>query len=227
MPKFEDYIDELNALLKASEKKWGLDLGFIDYGDVCQIIRVHIYNKFHLWKPERGKFKGWAARIVTNQIINLKQRLINRFRSPCFNCPYNQGGNQCARNISGRQNEECELFAKWEKRKKAGYEIISARSIDETFEDDDDPRFQPAGGEVDIAGATTKLHEIMLTLLEGNLKKFYQLKYIDGHNDEVVAFAFGFTTCEAGRIPGYRQMYNLDSQIKKKVHFVLDNYDIF
>lgn len=228
MPIFEDYSDELDALLKNSEVKWGFDLGFIDYNDVSQIIRIHIYNKFHLWKPEKGTFKVWAGRVIKNQVINLKQRLLNKFRSPCTqNCPYNQGGNQCARTPSGKQCEECPLFAKWEKRKKAGYEIVTARSLDETFEDDEDPRFQPAGGEVDISGAILKLHELMLAALEGNLRKFYQLKYIDGHGDEVVAFAFGFTTCEEGRVPGYRQMYNLDSQIKKKVHFILETQDIF
>lgn len=198
----------------------------VSWEDAEQIIRTHLWNKFDKWDQSKP-FAPWCNRVIDRQVINIKKHLLGRFMSPCANCPFNLGDNLCSKTLSGKKSEECPEFKNWEKKKKPGFQIITARSIDETFEDDEDPRYQPAGGEVDIPGATAKLHKLMIDSLEGRLKKFYRLKYIEGQGDELISFAFGFMTTEEGRAPGYRQMYNMEAEIRKKVHHILETQDIF
>ena len=68
---FDSQCDSLEELLKRYRPKWQLSaLAWIDYDDVCQIIRFHIYKKWHLWDQTRP-FKPWASMIISNQIKNL------------------------------------------------------------------------------------------------------------------------------------------------------------
>ena len=43
---FEDKREDLDQLLLKYRPKWQLSaLAWLDYDDVCQIIRLHVYNK--------------------------------------------------------------------------------------------------------------------------------------------------------------------------------------
>ena len=228
MAKFEDYSKELDSLLKSAEQKWGLNLPSVSYEDIAQIIRLHIYNKFYLWDFKKAKFATWAKKVISNQITNLKKKYYLRFCSPCFHCKFNQGGDACARNPSGKKNEECKEFLKWSKGKSAGQNINFAQSLDEKFEDNEETsKIQVSGDLINMSEATARLHELMLGALEDKLHKFYTLRYIEGHGDDLIALAFGFTTTEEGRAPGYRQIYNMEAEIKKLAHFILSTQDIF
>ncbi len=228
MSKFEDYSDELDSLLKSAEEKWNIPLASLSFDDVSQIIRLHIYHKFSKWDPEKGKFATWAKRVISNQIVNIKKRVWTRYVSPCSSCIFNLGDNLCAKNPSGKKNEECELFRKWSKTRANGQNLNSAASLDERFEDDaQELKIQISGELIDITEATARLHELMLGALEDKLKKFYELRYIKSLPDESIALAFGFTTTEEGRAPGYRQIYHMESEIKKLARFIVSTQDIF
>ena len=88
---FEDKREDLDQLLLKYRPKWQLSaLAWLDYDDVCQIIRLHVYNKWHLWDQSRP-FKPWASMIISNQIKNLIRNNYTSFANPCLRCQYNMG----------------------------------------------------------------------------------------------------------------------------------------
>ena len=53
-PTFEESYDFVNQEIRKRSKKWSLtSLNWIDYDDVSQIIRIHIYEKWHLYDGEK------------------------------------------------------------------------------------------------------------------------------------------------------------------------------
>ena len=70
-PKFEDVIEKIDTEILKRRGKWNLTiLSWMDFDDVSQILRIHIYKKWHLYDPEKP-LAPWLNRIITNQIKNL------------------------------------------------------------------------------------------------------------------------------------------------------------
>ena len=68
---FEDSIDLIDEELTKRKGKWSLTtISWMDYEDVKQIIRVHIYKKWHLYDPKKP-LAPWLNRIISNQIKNI------------------------------------------------------------------------------------------------------------------------------------------------------------
>ena len=115
--KFEDKSEDLDNLFLRYRAKWQLNaLAWLDYEDVCQIIRLHIYKKWSLW-DQRRPFKAWASTVISHQIKNLVRNNYSNFPRPCLKCPHYLGHDSCAWTKSGTQDFECELMAKWKKKK--------------------------------------------------------------------------------------------------------------
>ncbi len=230
MATYEEKAKEIDSLLDSAQSQWTLNqIAHVDYDDARQIIRNHIYNKIHKWNPEKGKFASWAKRVIKNQIKNIQHSVYYKYNSPCVGCPYNLGDDICSLNKSGKKSNECEKYGKWEKKRGVGRNMEMASSIDEHHEDkeEEENKVQLSGGIVNISQGTARLHVIMMAELDDRLGKFYKLKYIDGVDDEVISFSFGFTTSEEGRLPGYRQIYHMDAEIKQLAEFIVYNRDIF
>ena len=120
---FDSQRDSLEELLKKYRPKWQLSaLAWIDYDDVCQIIRFHIYKKWHLWDQTRP-FKPWASMIISNQIKNLIRNNYSSFAKPCLRCPHNMGATTCDWTKSREQDESCPDFNKWRKKKERAFNI--------------------------------------------------------------------------------------------------------
>ena len=114
---FEDKREDLDQLLLKYRPKWQLSaLAWLDYDDVCQIIRLHVYNKWHLWDQSRP-FKPWASMIISNQIKNLIRNNYTSFAKPCLRRQYNMGGTLCDWTKSGDQDRTCADFEKSKKKK--------------------------------------------------------------------------------------------------------------
>lgn len=202
-------------------------ISHINWEDVEQIIRTHIFIKWEKWDQTKNFDRYWG-RAIDNQIKNIKKSIFGRFVSPCGDCKFNLGDGKCAKNESGAQTNECDLYAKWEKKKKSGYNLLLARSTNETFQDDEQEiRFEPAGGIINISEATKRLHKLMMEKLPEKLAKFYKMRYIDGLEDSVISFAFGFMTTEEGRLPGYRQLYNMEVEVRELATHIVYSEDVF
>ena len=69
--RFEDYIDVIENAIRKQRSRWRLDcIAWFDFEDVEQIIKLHIYKKWDMWKQELP-LEPWINTIVTNQISYL------------------------------------------------------------------------------------------------------------------------------------------------------------
>ena len=70
-PKFEDLIEQIDLEIKKRKSKWNLTaLSWMDFDDVSQILRIHIFKKWHLYDIKKP-LNPWINRIISNQIKNL------------------------------------------------------------------------------------------------------------------------------------------------------------
>ncbi len=86
--KYEDMSDIINVEIRKRKNKWFLDsVPWVDFSDVEQIIRVHIYQKWDQWDQSRD-LKPWINKIITNQFKNILRNYYLNFAKPCTSCPF-------------------------------------------------------------------------------------------------------------------------------------------
>ena len=111
---FEDSLAEINEEISKKRGKWNLKaLAWMDYEDVAQIIRFHIFKKWHLYNPDK-KLRPWVRTIISNQIKNLIRNNYTNFVKPCAKCAAAIGDNGCE--IYKVQSSECPLYKNWGKK---------------------------------------------------------------------------------------------------------------
>lgn len=185
--KFEDCIGDINDSLNRQRKKWTLTaIQWMDYDDVCQIIRLHIYKKWKMWDQKRP-IKPWLNTIITNQRINLIRNIYGNFSRPCLKCAAAEDSNLCS--IYTTQCSKCPLYNNWLKNKKPAYDIKIPVALE--FHGND---LIDSPAEVDIDGGISKMHEYMLSnaALTKKENKIYQFLYIDGMKEEQVVKKLGY-----------------------------------
>ena len=96
----------------------------MDVDDVAQILRIHIFKKWHLYDQTK-KLTPWINRIISNQIKNLIRNNYGNYVRPCVKCAAAEGEDLCA--IYKKQSAECPLFKNWYKNKKSAYDTILKR----------------------------------------------------------------------------------------------------
>lgn len=110
-PEFEDVIDKINLEISKRRGKWNLTiLAWMDFDDVSQIIRIHIWKKWKMYDPEKP-LAPWLNRIISNQIKNLIRNNYGNFSRPCLRCAAAEGEDLCA--IYKKQCSACPLFSNW------------------------------------------------------------------------------------------------------------------
>ena len=68
---FESKIREIDFEIQKRKSRWRLtSLSWMDFDDISQILRIHIYKKWHLYDPSKP-LAPWLNRIISNQIKNL------------------------------------------------------------------------------------------------------------------------------------------------------------
>lgn len=226
---YEDKYESIEEELRKRQGKWFLkSLAWIDFDDVKQIIKTHIYKKWDQWDQDRP-LKPWLNRIISNQLKNILRNYYSNFAKPCLNCPFNQSGvaeentvGLCGFTASGTQCNECPLYAKWEKTKKAAYDIKMAIALEghaHYLRDDK--------GSFEIESAEARLHAAMKEALSEKNYSIYEMLFIKNMKDEEVAAALGYRTTEKGRKAGYKQLKNLKKQFKSRAEKILKTQDIF
>lgn len=127
---YPEYSEEIDKLLKIKRRKWTLRaVAWLQWEDVAQMIRLHIFKKLH--KYDRSKpFGPWVNKIIGNQRINILRNNYSSFSKPCTDCPMDDGDDLCRFTLSRRKCSECPFYAKWEKRKKQAYNVKLPLSLD-------------------------------------------------------------------------------------------------
>ena len=163
-----------------------------------------------LYDPKK-KIEPWINTIISNQLKNLIRNNYGNYSKPCVRCGAAEANDRCA--IYSEQCSACPLFAKWEKTKKAAFNLKRCQSTDEnqnTIANREDESYTL---EKNIQSLNEKMH----LLLKPNEHKFYILFYLEKNTEEVVAKKMGFTTGEKNRKPGYKQIQNIKKNIIKKI----------
>ena len=220
-PTFEESYDFIDQEIRKRRKKWSLtSLNWIDYDDVSQIVRTHIYEKWSLYDPEKP-LGPWLNRIISNQIKNLIRNHYGNFARPCLKCEAAEGEASCK--IYKEQCSDCPLYGKWVRTKKMAYSIKIPLSLE-------DHSFETNSIEHDSAGDTEKhvktMHEKMHKTLKPNEWIVYKGLYIEHLEEDEVAKKLGLKSNEKNRKPGYKQIKNLKKSIIKKAKECIEKGEI-
>ncbi len=191
----------------------------MDFDDVSQILRIHIFKKWHLYDTKKP-LNPWINRIISNQIKNLIRNNYGNYCRPCLKCAAAEAGDLCY--IYGKQSEACPLFANWSRTKKQAYNAKLPVSInDHTYEIN-----STEYSDIDILGVMDRISAKMKEVLKPAEWKIYQALYIEHMSEEDAATLMGYKTNEKNRVPGYKQIKNVKKAIIKKVKRMLEDGEI-
>ena len=219
-PQFEDYIEQIDAEIKKRKSKWNLTaLAWMDFDDVSQILRIHIFKKWHLYDTKKP-LNPWINRVISNQIKNLIRNNYGNYCRPCLKCAAAESGDLCY--IYGKQCESCPLFANWVRTKKQAYDAKLPVSINEHSAEINMTEYK----DIDIIVLMKRLNEKMRQALKPAEWKIYKALYIDNLSEEKAASLMGYKTNEKNRVPGYKQIKNVKKSIIQKVKRIIANGEI-
>ena len=221
--EFEECIEKIDHEITKRKNKWNLTaISWMDFDDVSQILRIHIFKKWHLYDQSQP-LAPWLNRIISNQIKNLVRNNYGNYSRPCLKCAAAESSDLCK--IYGKQDSTCPLYANWEKTKKVAHDV----KIPLPLENHSQEVFNMSEDKVDLQRNIDKIHSKMQEVLKPLEWKIYQCLYIENLTEEQTAKKMGYKTTEKNRQPGYKQIKNIKKNIIKKVKNLLngEQVDIF
>tara|TARA_Y100000592_G_scaffold38654_1_gene61274 strand:- start:452 stop:1240 length:789 start_codon:yes stop_codon:yes gene_type:complete len=219
-PSFEESILEIDSEIKKRRYKWNLSaLSWMDFSDVSQILRIHIYKKWDMYDPSKP-LKPWINRIISNQIKNLIRNNYGNYARPCLKCSASEGENFCV--IYGKQDSSCPLYSMWEKTKKKAYDA----KLPVSLEDHQHEIFTSSNKDLNVEKISKQLHAKMKQILKPVEWNVYECLYIKFLSEEETAKKIGYRTSEKNRSPGYKQIKNIKKAIIQKVKKVLEKGEV-
>lgn len=218
--QFEDCVDIVDNEIQKRKAKWHLTaVQWLDYDDISQILRIHIYKKFYMWDQSRP-IEPWLNVIISHQISNLLRNNYGNYSRPCLKCPANEGGDLCS--IYGTQCNACRFYKKWSKTKKQAYDSKLPLPLEHHSQE----VYDKPDININIERGVVDLDKHMKKALKPAEYKVFKYLYVEGEKEEKVAKMLGFRTTEKGRQAGYRQLKNLKDGIISKVKAAVYNNDI-
>ena len=219
--KFEDCIESIDTEINKRRGRWNLTaLSWMDFDDVSQIIRVHIFKKWHLYDQSKS-LAPWINTLISNQIKNLIRNNYGNYCRPCLKCAAAESDSLCY--IYGTQSSSCPLFAQWEKTKKAAYLTklpTPLESVEHEMENIELSDF-------DFDTVLKRLNSKLKAVLKPNEWVVYENLYLNNKSEQEVAKILGYKTSEKNRSPGYKQIKNIKkSIIDKAKEIVAENINI-
>lgn len=220
--KFEDYIDVIETAIHKQRSRWRLDcISWFDFQDVEQVIKLHIYNKWHMWDQKRP-LEPWINIIVTNQIRNLVRNHYGNYIKPCATCEFNMGDDACSFTASKVQDGQCTKYRNWEKTKKAAFDLkVAVPSENHLYEMGSEP-----DANLNYDSCVVKLNIHMKEELTDIHYRAYHMLFFEEASEEDVAKYMGYKTNEKKRKAGYRQVKNLKKMFTQKAAEIIRHNDI-
>lgn len=219
---FEEKLPIIEVEIRKRRNKWQLNvLKWMSFEDVEQIIKLHVFKKWHMWDQSKP-LEPWLSRIILNQIRNLIRNNYTNYVKPCMNCPHNLGDDFCALNISGIQDNSCDKFATWQKSKKHGYNIKLPLELENHSREIEEISFE----NLDFSQSIHLLNQEMKKVLSENYFRAYEMLFFEKLSDEEVAKFLGYRSSEKNRKIGYKQIKNLKKLFRDKAIEILKNKDI-
>lgn len=226
MPKltFEECLPIIDDLINRRKYKWSLTgIAWMNYDDVAQILRLHIFNKFHLYDHSK-KLEPWVNRIITCQLINLSRNLFYKHSKPCLQCAFNEdGGESCGYTASNKQDNTCPVYRKWSTKKKPSHDI----NLPVAMSSHENEVNSLPSDNFDLERSISSFHVKM----EGSLRpiewKVYKCLYIDKLSERETCEIMGYTTTERGRMAGYNNILRIKKKILKKAEKIKEDIDYY
>jgi hypothetical protein len=220
---FEEKWDVINKAISKKKNKWQLTaISWMDFDDVSQIIKLHIYKKWSMWDQSKP-LEPWIGRIISNQLKNLIRNNYTNYIRPCLACPHNGGEDQCLISPNGLQNNFCGLYAKWEKQKKSGYDLKMPLPL-ENHKKEIEETIDNSFFSLEVVEILNSEMQKILTIKQYNA---YVMLFFEKKEEEEVAKFMGYKTTEKNRMIGYKQIKNLKKLFREKAIEILKNKDIF
>ncbi len=217
---FDEALPIIDFELKKRAHKWQLHaVVWMDWQDVSQMIRLHVWKKFHLYDPSQP-LANWVNSIISHQITNIRRNLYDAYSRPCLKCAAAEGNDLCS--IYEKQCEKCPLYSKWVKTKKIAHDV----KLYVSTENHQQEVFNMPGETLDYEKAGEKLHKEMLKILTGNERKIYTYLYIDNLSETETAKKLGYKSSE-GRPAGYATIIKFKKLIIQKVKKLKEEIDLF
>jgi len=208
--KFEDCIEQIDSEIRKRKSRWNLTaLSWMDFDDVSQIIRIHIFKKWHLYNQSKA-LAPWINTLISNQIKNLIRNNYGNYCRPCLKCAAAESDSLCY--IYGTQSFACPLFAQWEKTKKAAYLTKLPSPLESVEHETENMQLQ----EFDFDTVLGKLNARLKEKLKENEWIVYQNLFLKRKSEQEVAKMLGYKTSEKNRSPGYKQIKNIKKSIIEK-----------
>lgn len=221
---YEDKSKVVDEELLKRRKSWFLtSIAWIDYDDVCQIIRIHVFRKWAQWDQERP-LRPWLNKIISNQLKNILRNYYANFARPCLTCPFNLDDESCGFTESGQQDTSCPLFKKWTYTKKNAYDVKVALPLDgKEF------LLDHGGSDMffDFEKATKRIQAVLKTKISAKQFELFELLFLKNIDEVEVAKIMGYKSSESGRKAGYKQIKNTKKLIKNLVMKIIKEQDLF
>lgn len=218
---YEEFSELIDTELRKRSRNWFLtSVNWVDFDDVCQIIRAHIFNKWQQWDQSRP-IKPWLNKIIANQMKNILRNHYSNYARPCLNCPFNSDTeyNLCSFTESGSQDNTCPLYKKWEGSKRHAYNVKITLSLENHMHEFDGGSEQYLGS--DLQEASRRLFIELKNVLTERQYRAFDMLFIQNMTDEEVAKEMGYKSTESGRKAGYKQIKNLKKMLKEKASKIL------
>ena len=213
--KFEDCIEKIDLEINKRRSRWNLTaLSWMDFDDVSQIIRIHIFKKWHLYDQSKS-LAPWINTLISNQIKNLIRNNYGNYCRPCLKCAAAESDSLCY--IYGTQCSSCPLFAQWEKTKKAAYLTKLPTPLESVRQETEKLELQ----EFDFETVLKRLNIKLKKVLKSNEWTVYENLYLKNKTEQEVAKILGYKTSEKNRSPGYKQIKNIKKSIIEKAKEII------
>lgn len=228
MQRYEELADVIDHELEKRRGSWRLhSIRYIDFDDVKQEIKIHIYEKWNLWDQQRP-FLNWVNRVITHKLINKVRDLYGIYARPCLKCSFNQSkepkvgqtDNLCGYTKSGLQCSECELYAEWEQKKKPMHDVHLPHQLDHHEHD-----IHYHVDEIDYEEFLRNVDVILKETLKPVAYKIFKYTFIEKLSREKVAEKMGYKTKNISRPAGYKQITNNINIIRSEIKKLLKSED--
>jgi hypothetical protein len=222
-PSFEESIDIIDSEISKRRHKWHLTaISWMDFDDVAQKLRLHIYKKWDQWNHNLP-LRPWLNQVINNQMTNILRNNYSNYSRPCLKCKFNLGENTCQ--LYSIQSSLCVDYAKWEKTKKPAYDIKFPVSMNaSTYSDSGftiENVLQNKEEIINVESYLPSFHKIMKKNLNAVEWKVYDYMFIQNLEDAEIAKKMGYKmSYKDGRL-SYRQISKIKAKILKKARILV------
>lgn len=219
-PSFEEQLPIIQRELEKRKSKW--TLSSIPFEDMCQMVILRIFKKYHQYDPDKGEFSHWVNKVISSTIKNILRDHYYKYNRPCLGCVKNKGDDLCSWTPSGKQCDECPAFAKWKKNKERQFNVKQSLPLENHIQEVENQ----IGDFLDIDNAKSVIDIKIKAKLKPLEYKLYTLLYINGHDEKKAGELMDYKVTDDKRGAGYQQIIKMKQSIIKAAKQIIDEEDL-